>query len=170
MQTISPRLRRPLTLVLRGLHFVGLALFFGVIVADIVIDRYAETQDPAFLSHARALVSLTSLALPLRGLVLMTMTGVAMAFLRFGARPPAWVLVKLVLTAVIFINALAFVFPAVGEATHWAALSAEQGRVLPEFSAAIAREGGFGAANLALFLLAGALAIARPTFGRRVAP
>ncbi len=165
MQTISPRLRRPLTLVLRGLHFLGLALFFGVIVADIVIDRYAETQDPAFLSHARALVSLTSFALPLRGLALMVATGVAMTALRYGARPPRWVLVKVGLTAVIFVNALVFVLPAVGEATHWAAVSAVQGRVLPEFSAAVAWEGLFGASNLLLFLLAGALAIARPTFG-----
>ncbi len=170
MQTTSPPWRRPLTLVLRGLHFIGLALFFGVIVADIVVDRYAETQDPSFLGHARVLVSLTSFALPLRGLVLMVVSGVAMAFLRYGARPPAWVVVKLGLAAIIFVNALAFVFPAVGEATHWAAVSAEQGRLAPEFSAALAREGLFGAANLALFLLAGALAIARPTFGRRVAP
>jgi len=93
-----------------------------------------------------------------------------MTALRYGARPPAWVLVKVGLTAVIFINALVFVLPEVSEATHWAAVSAEQGRVLPEFSAALAREGLFGAANLAVFVLAGAVAIARPTFSRRIAP
>ena len=166
MQTTWSNLRRPLTLVLRGLHFIGLALFFGVIVGDIVIDRYAETQGPTFLANARVLVSLTSFALPLRGLVLTVVTGAAMAFLRFGARPPARVLVKLVLSAAIFANALMLLFPAIDEATHWAAVSAEQGRIPPEFSAAIAREGLFGASNLLMFLLAGALAIWRPRFGR----
>lgn len=169
MQTISPRFRRAALMVLRGLHFLGLAVFFGVILVDIVIDRYAEAQSPAFLSDARVLVSLTSFALPLRGLVLMTVTGVAMAFLRYGARPPAWVLVKFVLSLAIFANVLTLLFPAIDEATHRAAVSAEQARVLPEFSAALAREGLFGAANLLLFLLAGALAVARPTFARRVA-
>jgi hypothetical protein len=152
--------------VLRGLHFIGLAIFFGVIVANIAIDRFAETQAPAFLADARTLVSLTSFSLPLNGLALALVTGVAMTILRFGVRPPAWVLAKLVLATAIFINAKAFLFPAIGDATKWAALGATQGQTPPEFFAAVTREGGFGALNLALFLIAGALAIGKPAFRR----
>ena len=154
MQTISLRFRRAVLMVLRGLHFLGLAVFFGVILADIVIDRYAEAQSPAFLSDAR-------------GLVLALVTGVAMAALRYGARPPRWALVKLALVVAIFVNAQALLFPAIAEATHWAAVSAEQGQVLAEYSAAVGREGLYGAANLLMFLVAGALAIARPALGQR---
>jgi hypothetical protein len=167
MQTISLRFRRAVLMVLRGLHFLGLAVFFGVILADIVIDRYAEAQSPAFLSDARVLVSLTSFALPMRGLVLALVTGVAMAALRYGARPPRWALVKLALVVAIFVNAQALLFPAIAEATHLAAVSAEQGQVLAEYSAAVGREGLYGAANLLMFLVAGALAIARPALGQR---
>jgi hypothetical protein len=39
--------------------------------------------------------------------------------------------------------------------------------VLQEYAAAAAREGAFGAANVLMFVLAGALAIWRPAFGRR---
>jgi len=70
---------RRLTLqVLRGLHFIGQAIFFGVIVGNIAIDRFAETQGPAFLADARTLVSLSSFSLPLNGLALALVTGVAM--------------------------------------------------------------------------------------------
>jgi hypothetical protein len=94
-------------------------------------------------------------------------TGVAMAALRYGARPPRWALAKLALVVAIFVNAQALLFPAIAEATHWAAVSAEQGRILAEYSAAVGREGLYGAANLLMFLVAGALAIARPALGQR---
>jgi hypothetical protein len=171
MHTILRPYRRLAYAILRGLHFIGMTLFLGVIVADIVIDGYAQTQSAAFLADTRTLVSLTGLQLPLLGLALLALTGVAMTALRYGSRPPAWVVAKLVLTVAIFGNALAFLFPAIRAATHWAAVSAEQGHalpghVLPEYAAAAAREGAFGAANLLMFVLAGALAIWKPAFRR----
>lgn len=42
-----------------------------------------------------------------------------------GARPPAWDGVKVGLMAMIVGNTFALAFPAVGEATPWAAVSAE---------------------------------------------
>jgi len=167
MHTNSLPYRRLASAILRGFHFIGMTLFLGVIVADIVIDGYAQTQSLAFLADARALVSVTGLQLPLLGLALLAPTGVAMTALRYGPRPPGWVVAKLVLTVAIFGNALAFLFPAIRAATHWAAVSAEQGHVLPEYAAAAARESAFGAANLLMFVLAGALAIWKPVFRRR---
>ena len=83
-------LRRVALQVLRGLHFLGLAIFFGVIVGEIAIDRFAQTQGPAFLADARTLVMETGLTLPLRRLGLAIVSGLVLAGLRFGARPPAW--------------------------------------------------------------------------------
>jgi hypothetical protein len=171
MHTKSLPYRRLAYAVLRGLHFIGMTLFLGVIVADIVIDRYARTQSATFLADARTLVSVTGLQLPLFGLALLALTGFAMTALRYGSRPPGWVVAKLVLTVAIFGNALAFLFPAIRAAAHWAAVSAAQGQVLPahvvpEYAAAAAREGAFGAANLVMFVLAGALAIWKPVFRR----
>ncbi|MBV8440654.1 MAG: hypothetical protein JO312_08870 [Hyphomicrobiales bacterium] len=119
-----------------------------------------------YVADARTLVSLTSFSLPLNGLALALVTGVAMTVLRFGVRPPAWVLAKLVLATAIFTNAKVFLFPAISDATIWAALGATQSQTPPEFFAAVAREGGFGALNLVMFLIAGALAIGKPALRR----
>ncbi len=167
MHTNSLPYRRLAYAVLRGLHFIGMTLFLGVIVADMVIDGYARTQSPTFLADARTLVSVTGVQLPLLGLALMALTGFALTALRYGSRPPAWVVAKLVLTVAIAGNALAFQFPAIRATTHWAAVSAAQSHLVPEYAAAAAREGAFGAANVLMFVLAGALAIWRPAFGRR---
>ena len=162
MHTIST-LRRVALPVLRGLHFLGLAIFFGVIVGEIAIDRFAQTRGPAFLADARTLILETGLTVPIRGLGLAIVSGVILAGLRWGARPPAWVVAKSALAAAIWVNAEVFVFPAVREASRWAALGATRGDIPADFHAALARESGFGALNLCLFLIAGALAIARPT-------
>jgi hypothetical protein len=43
MHTNSVTVRRLSLQILRGLHFLGLAIFFGVIVANIAIDRSPTT-------------------------------------------------------------------------------------------------------------------------------
>ena len=166
MQTNSTPRQHHLLLALRGLHLVGSALFLGPIAANIAIDQYALVHGLPFLANARTLVSLTSHCIVMPGLALMIVTGILMAALCYGVKPPAWLCGKMVCMALIVANSYLFLLPAIHQATRWAAIAAERNQQSPEFFEWLARETRFGIINLLLFVSAGVLALWRPSHRR----
>jgi hypothetical protein len=165
MHTIGNQKHGFLMPVLRGLHLIGLAMFLGVIVANIVMNRYALNHGLLLLASARTLISLTSRVV-LQGLALMAVTGVPMAALRYGGTLPAWLYAKMACVALIAANSLLFLLPAIDEATRWAAVSAQHNQPLPDFFIWLAREDRLGITNLLLFVFAGVLALWQPSLQR----
>lgn len=170
MHTKSFNWRRHSLLALRGLHFVGLAVFLGSIIANIAINQSIVADGLPMLANGRTLISLTSRHLVLQGLALMAATGIAMAGLRYGVRWPVWLYAKIACAALIVAISFIFLFPSIDEATRWAGVSAEQNQRVPEFSEWLAREARFGMLNVLLFVSAGALALWRPSFKRASGP
>jgi predicted Abi (CAAX) family protease len=154
---------RPALIFLRGLHFVGLAMFLGTIIVNIVVEKHIAVGGLPLLADGRTLISLISHRLILQGLGLMTVTGVLMAVLRFGAGTPIWVYAKAACVGLIVAISLVFLLPSLDEATRWAVISASQNKLLPEFSQWLGGGAHFGVVNLLLFFAAGALALWRPS-------
>lgn len=167
MQTNRSTIRRHASLLAKGLHFGGLALFLGTIVSSVVIDRHIEAGELATLAKGRQAVSLISHGLIMPGLGLMALTGIAMSILRYGFRWPRWVFAKTACVVVIAVVAFSFLFPALDSATDWAVRSAQDNLRHPKYATYLARESGFGVVNLLLFLAAGALALWKPSLSPR---
>ncbi len=162
MQTNKQILRRHVLLVLKGLHFVGLALFLGTIVSSIVIDIHIEGRGLTALAEGRQAVSLISHALIMSGLGLMIVTGIGLSILRYGFRWPRWILVKILFVVVIFGVAFFALLPALDSATVWAVRSAKDGILHSEYTYYLTRESIFGIANMLVFIGAAVFALWKP--------
>jgi hypothetical protein len=148
--------------LLKGAHLLGLSLFAGGVVASIMMDRAAETGSLEALAETRRAVSVVGHSVIMPGLALAVATGCLVAFAKFGLRWHRWVCAKVFIAALILGISQIMVMPALNAATLAAIASAEQGQRLLAYDAALNRESGFGALNMALFLLAGGVALCRP--------
>lgn len=81
-----------------------------------------------------------------------------MGFNRYGLKQRFFQM-KLLLIALVVINAHFFVVPAVASATEIAARSLAQGRLLPEYEVAYMQESVFGAVNVLLTLAAAVIGV-----------
>ncbi len=143
--------------LLKTLHFIGLAIFFGSIAAYIFFGSQIPKNDLAALTLNRQWVASATAYLTIPAMWLVGLTGLLMS----GKPKRRWLWIKLVTFAVIALNTHLFIFPAI-----LASLSFVGGN--PDlFSAAMQREAGFGALNVLLILTLIGIATFKPPLGQK---
>ena len=154
--------KRQLARVFLFVHFVGLTLCLGTIFTNILIERHTRGGSLELLSIGRDLVTLSSHNLIQSGFLITVFSGILITLLRYGLRAPLWTWIKLGLSLVILTMVIFALDPASTAATEWARLSAERGRLVPEYLDSVARAGRYGAAVLLLLLVTAIVAIWKP--------
>ncbi len=155
----------------RGLklaHFAGLVLFLGSIFTFIVVSSLTKGASLENLVFGRQIISAGTVSLTLPGMWLVAITGVLMAYRQYGFSV-RFSQLKLLLTALIILNAYFFILPAEKAATGLARQSLAQGLLSPEYEAAYIRESIFGAANVVFIIAAAVVGVWRIGV-RRVQP
>jgi hypothetical protein len=145
---------------LRLAHFCGLVVFLGSILTFIIVSALTKDASLANLAFGRAIISTGTHLLTVPGMWLLAVTGVWLGWRRYGVGQ-RFFQIKLLLIVLIVSNAYAFVVPAVTTATHVAADSLAQGRLLPTYQAAYLQESVFGALNVVLTLAAAVVGVWR---------
>jgi hypothetical protein len=145
----------------RGLklaHFGGLVIFLGSILTFIVISTLIEGANLERIAFGRKIISTGTTVLTLPGIWVLAITGIWMGYKRYGLKQRLFQL-KLLLIALIIVNAYFFVMPAVTSATDIATRSLAQGQLLPEYKTAYMQESIFGAINILLSVTAAIIGV-----------
>ena len=136
--------------IVKGLHFLGLAMFLGSILGHITIGLVpgANTQPQAMLVGRQA-IQIATWSLTVPGLALLVVTGLFLTLRGgwgFGRR--RWLTVHQIIGVLILLNAGFMLVPIGGDLLD-VALKLVQGSASPQdFAALKGRESVFGAANL----------------------
>lgn len=149
------------------LHFIGLVMFLGGILPSIVMNSVVGTSaDVGLLYHQRLFVSAITWALTIPGMWILIVSGCLTVLARKCCLiEHRWLIAKLVLAVLIFVNGTFILAPLVSQVTSIAAQSAEQGYLLPTYMPLKAKEDMYGIANFLMLAIAFLLAIYRPSFG-----
>jgi hypothetical protein len=139
-------------------HFGGLVVFLGSILTFIVISALIEGASLENVVFGRKIISTGTNVLTLPGMWVLAITGVWMGYKRYGVKQ-RFFQIKLLLIALVVINAYFFVVPAVSSATEIAGRSLAQGQLLPDYKAAYIQESIFGAVNVLLTIAAAAIGV-----------
>ena len=150
------------------LHFIGLALMIGATVANLAINRHAGQGTLQALAFGRDISGVVLRAVVLPGFLVIVATGVAMTLMRYGRRPPLWVLIKVALNVIALVTGANFVAPALVAARRWAQWSAEHNQLAPLFQKSATQAEFFGVIILGVFLLNIPVAIWKPVMRSRL--
>jgi len=164
---MSAKIKRNLFRSLLTLHFISLAVSLGARSADFVIEQQTGHSSLQLLAFGRDLTGTVARSLVLPSFLTLIVTGITMTILRYGRRPPAWVLIKLALTVVALVVVSPLVAPALTAARQWAHWSAEHDQLAPEFLHNAARASFYGAIAFALFLANIPVAVWKPILSAR---
>jgi len=147
-------------------HFLSLIGFVGGLAASLVLADFADSAPPGVLAALRMSIATVGETLVVPSLVTLVITGMLLVVARPHLIHARWVWAKALVTLAIAGIALAVVQPAV---TRAAVLAAEGSLGSPSLGAmthAFSAERIGGAINLALALVAIALAVWRPRLGQ----
>jgi hypothetical protein len=165
-RTMNAAAKRYLFRVLLFFHFIGLGLSIGTRAANFLLDYETRNQGLQTLALGRDLIDIAGRNLTLPGFLLMVVTGISMALLRYGRRPPLWVWLKLGVATAIAAIAVPIVAPALGAAKQWAHWSVAHGHLAPQFQSYLNMGNLFGGLVLALFIANIIIAIWKPLSSR----
>lgn len=146
--------------VLRLAHFGGLVLFLGSIFSFIVVSSLTKEASLADLVFGRKIISAGTNYLTLPGMWLLAITGVWMGLRKYGTSSHFFQ-AKLLLIALIVVNAHFFIVPAVENATGIAKQSLAAGRIAAGYHDAFLREEISGALNVLLAVVAAIVGVWR---------
>lgn len=149
--------------MLRGLklaHIGGLVVFLGSILTFILVSALIEGASLQNIAFGRDIISAGTRVLTLPAMWALAISGVWMGYNRYGLKQQFF-RVKLLVVALVVINAHLFVVPAVASTTELAARSLAQGHLLAEYKAAYVRESVFGALNVLLTITAAVIGVWR---------
>jgi hypothetical protein len=149
--------------IFKTLHLLGLTLFLGSVFGHIVAGQAVGAQGGPYLVAARTEIVAATRFLTMPGLALAMASGLAMLFFaRLSPLKTPWLAAHIALAAVVVVTAVAVVVPAGREALSLV-LAGDFGAGL---NAALNREHGFGAVNVALTLALIILGVFKPKWGR----
>ncbi|GGF35967.1 hypothetical protein GCM10011611_47910 [Aliidongia dinghuensis] len=160
MQAVT--IKRNALRALLVLHLLGIAIVIGSRAADLVVYRQTSQAGFQLLALGRDLAGAIGQSLTVPSLALIIVTGISMAFLRYGRRPPIWVWIKASVTVLVLFVAPALVGPSLRAAQEWAHWSADHNQLAPQFEPSAARASLYGAIVFALFLLNISIAVWKP--------
>jgi hypothetical protein len=147
--------------LIRLIHILGVACFLGSIAVYVALGPSQARADPQEFRSMRAaiLTGTETVTVPALGIVFAT--GCALLWQRRG-HVPRWAWSKFLIGVLLMLNAWLLVGPAVSMAAHESALALNAGGHREAAWVAVQRETIFGAVNVALALIATALAVWRP--------
>lgn len=150
------------------LHLIGLFMFLGGILPSIVMNSIVGTShDVALIYHQRLFVTAFTWALTIPGMGILMISGCLTVLAgRYRLIEHRWLIVKLVLAILIFINGTFILAPLVNQVTSIAEQSVVQGQLLPTYMPLKAKEDMYGLANFLLLVTAFLLAVYKPIFRR----
>lgn len=154
--------------ITRALHFVGLAMFLGSILAHVSLGFVPGAKDPSqAMVFWRQGIEIATASLTVPGLALMVVTGLFMT-VRSGAKfaRQHWLILHLIIGALIVLNSALVMVP-VGIRSLDQAIQISHGSGSMEtFSALIGQERVFGAINILLALASIFIATLKPRLGQ----
>jgi heme/copper-type cytochrome/quinol oxidase subunit 3 len=139
---------------LRFVHLIGLVLFLGSILTFIVASSVPATGDVASLVVARRVISAGTNVLTLPGLGLLIASGIGLTWGRLRLRDHRWLQVMALAAALIALNGLLFVLPAVRSASALIEESRSFGILTEAYTRAYVAESTAGGVNVILGLVA----------------
>lgn len=143
-------------------HLLGVSVIIGMRFCALVIENQTGHEGLQALASGRDLTGVLAARLALPGLLVVIGTGVGMTLVRYGARPPLWVWIKVALTAVALVIATPRVAPALAAARKWAHWSADHNHLAPQFQDSASQAAFYGAIVFGLFLLNVPVAVWKP--------
>lgn len=150
------------------LHFAGLVGLAGGIVVALVLADTIDVTSPSGTATVHAAISLVGNAVIVPSMVLVLLTGMLLVVARPQLISARWVWLKAVLGVVTGAVVLLALQPAFRAAEAMAATGALGDRALGPLAAVVRAEHTAAWATLALIVVAMAVAIWRPRFGRAV--
>ncbi|MBT6096119.1 MAG: DUF2269 family protein [Rhodospirillaceae bacterium] len=151
----------------RTIHILAVCIFVGSIPAHIVLGQLANSHligggtMETFAAYQQAKYGLT-IGLTTAGIILTLLSGVALVIRRKPLLRQNWLRAKLCVVAAIAINGAAVLTPLAEQMRDLAVAAVETGALDAAFHAAENTEAIAGAINLALIVVAIALAVFKP--------
>jgi len=153
--------------LLKFLHIAATSGFVGTVAVSLLLAAVADTSTPLAFAATRRAILLAAENIALPSLVVLLLTGMLLVVKQPLLIDARWVWAKALIGLAVGAIALLAVQPAVSRAAQLAQLATEGMPALEPLAAALRAERIGGLLNLALSLLAMALAVWRPPFGRR---
>lgn len=152
--------------LIKALHFLGLAMFLGSVFGHISMGLIpGVNQHPQSLLFARQAITIATIYVTLPGLILLTVTGVALTLYgRLGVFKVRWLTLHQALGILILLNAVLILYPVGRELLVAADQLVQGGLSLEQFDAIAARERFFGPVNVLLALATLFIAVMKPGF------
>ncbi|URV28339.1 hypothetical protein [Burkholderia gladioli] len=166
MQAFS--VKRNVMRTLLVFHLLGIALVIGSRAANIVVYRQTSQAGVPMLGLGRDLGRVIGQSLTSPSLFVIVVTGVAMAFLRYGRRPPLWVWIKACLTVLVLTVAFTLVGPSLRVAQELARWSTEHNQLAVHYEASAMRASLYGGIVFALFFVNIVVAVWKPFLGSQL--
>lgn len=154
--------------VLKALHLIGLAAFFGSILSHVSTSFIPGAMtDPETTLVVRQAIGVATTYLTLPALALLVVTGALLAVVGKWPLPRTrWLVLHAIFGLLIVLNAAFVLYPG-GQALSLAAADVAAGtRPMDQLLALKGRESAFGAANVLLSLAAVFVAVIKPGLGR----
>ncbi len=148
------------------LHHIGLIMFLGGILPSIVMNSVVgASTNVVLIYHQRLFVSAITWALTIPGMWILILTGSLTVLAgKYRLVEHRWLIAKLALATLIFINGTFVLAPLVGQVTNIAEQSVSQGHLLPTYMLLKTKEDMYGIVNFLMLLIAFLLAIYKPSF------
>jgi hypothetical protein len=143
---------------LKLVHIFGLIIFLGSIFTFILISVLGKSAGLELVAYGRKIISTGTYTLTLVGMWMIAISGICMGYKGCNAKK-RFLQIKLLLAALIMLNAYLFIVPAMNTATELATKSLLLGKLIPEYSGAYLRESIFGALNIILVTAAAVVGV-----------
>jgi hypothetical protein len=164
----EPRARASGNRIAKALHFVGLAMFLGSILAHVSLGFVPGVRDPAqAMVFWRQGIEIATRSLTVPGLALLMLTGLFMA-VRGGSRfaSQRWLIVHLTIgVSIVLIAALVMVPVGIQSLDQAIEISHGTGS-MATFSALLGKERVFGAITIILALISILIVTLKPRLGK----
>ncbi|MCP4494440.1 MAG: DUF2269 family protein [Gammaproteobacteria bacterium] len=154
---------------IKVIHIIGVAMFFGSILGHAIAGVVsASSSDPAVFNIVRQVIEVETVYLTLPGLVMFTLSGIAMIVIgKMPVHKIKWLAVHVAVGVLVILNAFIVLIP-VGTEILVASQNVMVGSVSSETILALKnREAVFGAFNIVACLVLITLAVIKPKFGHR---
>lgn len=153
---------------IKVIHIIGVILFFGSILGHTFAGVVSSASDnPQVLNIVRQVVQTETYFLTIPGLVLFSLSGVALFFIRkLPIKKLRWLMVHIVLGTFVILNAIFILLP-VGSEILEASQSVINGGSSESLQQLETKEAIFGALNLVACFILVTIAVIKPKLSKK---
>lgn len=152
---------------IKVLHIIGVVLFFGSILGHAVAGIVSSTSDNLqVLNTVREVIQTETYFLTIPGLVLFTLTGIAMLFVgKLPLKKRRWLVVHIGLGTLVVLNAVFVLLPVGQDILEATQNVVNSGGFMEHLHQLENREAIFGAFNIISCFILITIAVIKPKFG-----